>query len=95
MRFMPENQASGSLPGDWFSGDFSRVSPKSQNKLLRELGVSFDVRGNVVKDADHMTSVPGVFAAGDLARGASLVVRAIQDGRETAESVHRWLTRSK
>ena len=62
-----------------------------KNKLLNELGVSFDIRGNVVKNADHMTTVPGIFAAGDLARGASLVVRAIHDGRETAESVHRWI----
>lgn len=62
-----------------------------RNQLLQSLGVTFDSRGNVVKDANHMTSVGGVFAAGDLARGASLVVRAINDGRAAAEGIHRWL----
>jgi glutamate synthase (NADPH/NADH) small chain len=43
---------------------------------------------------DHrtaMTSLPGVFAAGDIVRGASLVVWAIRDGRDVAASMHRWL----
>jgi glutamate synthase (NADPH/NADH) small chain len=48
----------------------------------------------VIRDADNLTTVPGVFAAGDLARGASLVVRAIADGRATAESVHHWLSKN-
>jgi glutamate synthase (NADPH/NADH) small chain len=65
-----------------------------RSRLLEDLGVRFDARGNVVKDADCMTSIPGVFAAGDLARGASLVVRAMQDGRAAAEGIHRWLTAS-
>ncbi len=65
-----------------------------KNKLLQELGVSFDSRGTVIRDADNLTTVPGVFAAGDLARGASLVVRAIADGRATAESVHHWLSKN-
>jgi glutamate synthase (NADPH/NADH) small chain len=38
-----------------------------------------------------MTSVPGVFAAGDAQRGASLVVHAINDGRKAAEAIHRYL----
>jgi glutamate synthase (NADPH/NADH) small chain len=64
-----------------------------KSRLLTDLGVVFDPRGNVAKDASHMSSVAGVFAAGDLARGASLVVRAITDGRATAESIHAWLSR--
>mgnify|MGYP003737206489 CR=1 FL=1 len=52
-----------------------------RGRLLRDLGVSFDERGHVVRDANHQTAVPGVFASGDLARGASLVVHAIADGR--------------
>lgn len=63
-----------------------------QSRLLADLGVAFDGRGNVAKDAQHMSSVPGVFAAGDVARGASLAVRAITDGRATAESMHVWLS---
>lgn len=59
--------------------------------LVNELGVELDARGNIKVDASGMTSVPGVFAAGDAATGASLVVRAIARGRETARGVHEWL----
>lgn len=38
-----------------------------------------------------MTSLPGVFAAGDIVRGASLVVWAIRDGRDAAERIHQWI----
>ena len=48
--------------------------------LLAELGVALDGRGNVVADDDKATSVPGVFAAGDMARGQSLIVWAIAGG---------------
>jgi glutamate synthase (NADPH/NADH) small chain len=59
--------------------------------LVEELGLELDARGNVsVKDS--MTSHPGVFAAGDAARGASLVVHAIYAGRESAAAIHRWMT---
>lgn len=59
--------------------------------LVNELGVELDARGNIKVDANGMTSVDGVFAAGDAATGASLVVRAIARGRETARGVHEWL----
>ena len=52
--------------------------------MLNELGVEFDARGNVKLDSNRMTSRPGIFAAGDMARGQSLVVWAIAEGRETA-----------
>ena len=52
--------------------------------LLSQLSVGIDERGNVRIDEDKMTSVPGVFAAGDMARGQSLVVWAIADGRRAA-----------
>ena len=63
--------------------------------LVNELGVELDVRGNIKVDGSGMTSVEGVFAAGDAATGASLVVRAIARGRETARGVHEWLMRKK
>ena len=48
--------------------------------------------GTVVIDQNSfMTSLPGVFAAGDIARGASLVVWAIRDGREAADAMHRYM----
>ncbi len=63
--------------------------------LVNELGVEFDARGNIKVDGNGMTSVEGVFAAGDAATGASLVVRAIARGRDTARGVHEWLMRKK
>ena len=48
-------------------------------------------RGNVSLGADRMSSVPGVFAAGDTARGQSLVVWAIAEGRETARAIDLYL----
>ena len=60
--------------------------------MLDALGVALDERGNVKTDASRMTSVPGVFAAGDMRRGQSLVVWAINEGRTAAEGVHRYLS---
>jgi len=57
-----------------------------------QLGCKLDERGNVWTDADKMTSVPGVFAAGDMARGQSLVVWAIREGRQAAQAVDRYLS---
>ena len=59
--------------------------------LLTHLGVELDPRGNVKIGEDRMTSVPGVFAAGDAARGQSLVVWAIAEGRETARAIDLYL----
>ena len=59
--------------------------------LLSQLGVLIDERGNVAIDEDTMTTVPKVFAAGDMARGQSLVVWAIADGRRAAKGVDKYL----
>jgi glutamate synthase (NADPH/NADH) small chain len=59
--------------------------------LLEQLGVALDARGNVATGARHMTSVEGVFAAGDMRRGQSLVVWAIAEGRQAAAGVDAWL----
>jgi glutamate synthase (NADPH) small chain len=59
--------------------------------LLTDLGVAFDQRGNVGRDASYATSVPGVFAAGDMGRGQSLIVWAIAEGRSAAAAVDRYL----
>ncbi len=61
-------------------------------RLVRELGVELDQRGNVRCDTMGATSVPGVFTAGDSALGASLVVRAIATGRKAAIGMDRYLT---
>lgn len=59
--------------------------------LLEELGVDLDRRGNVKRDATWMTSLPGVFTAGDMGRGQSLIVWAIAEGRSAAAAIDRWL----
>ena len=62
-----------------------------QPGLLDQLGVEMTARGNVKTDGRGMTTVRGVFAAGDMARGQSLVVWAIAEGRKVADSVHSFL----
>jgi len=62
--------------------------------LLTDLGVELTERGNVRRDERWMTSVPGVFACGDMQRGQSLIVWAIAEGRSCAAAVDRWLSGS-
>jgi len=62
-----------------------------KNRLLVDLAVNLDGRGNIATDHAHRTSVPGVFAAGDAHRGASLIVWAIREGRDAADSINSWL----
>ena len=59
--------------------------------LLEQLGVELDGRGNVVTAPNKMTSVPGVFSAGDMSRGQSLVVWALAEGREAARGIDEYL----
>ncbi|HEY2518302.1 MAG TPA: glutamate synthase subunit beta [Polyangiaceae bacterium] len=60
--------------------------------IVEQLGLTLDPRGNVATRADGATNVPGVFAAGDVSRGQSLVVWAIADGRRVASGVDAWLS---
>ena len=62
-----------------------------KNGMLDELGVELDGRGNVSTNTDRMTNVPGVFAAGDMHRGQSLVVWALAEGRQAAHGVDKYL----
>ena len=62
-----------------------------RNGLLEQLGVELDARGNVKADQNYMSSIPGVFAAGDMRRGQSLVVWAIAEGRKAAKGVDAWM----
>jgi len=59
--------------------------------MIERLGVKLDARGNVETGADYASSVPGVFAAGDMRRGQSLVVWAIAEGRKAAASIDKYL----
>jgi len=67
------------------------VGPE-QGGLLDQLGVAIDQRGNVARDDNWATNVDGVFVAGDMGRGQSLIVWAIAEGRSVAASVDTWLT---
>ncbi|MFL5307003.1 MAG: FAD-dependent oxidoreductase, partial [Polyangia bacterium] len=66
------------------------VGPEKEG-LLSDLGVKLDGRGNVAVDGDKATSVRGIFAAGDMSRGQSLIVWAIQEGRAAAKGVDKFL----
>ncbi|BCO33620.1 glutamate synthase subunit beta [Mycobacterium heckeshornense] len=66
------------------------VGPE-RSGLLTDLGVEFNERGNVARGEDFETSVPGVFVAGDMGRGQSLIVWAIAEGRAAAAAVDRYL----
>ena len=85
------------MPGSEFDLDVDLVllamgfvHPQKEG-LLADLGVELDPRGNVKTDEDKMTSVDGVFAAGDMSRGQSLVVWALAEGREAARGVDKYL----
>ena len=62
-----------------------------RNGMIEQLGVELDKRGNVATNDNNMSSVEGVFAAGDMRRGQSLVVWAISEGRKTAACVNEYL----
>ncbi|KAJ1684217.1 hypothetical protein LUZ63_020510 [Rhynchospora breviuscula] len=62
------------------------------NGLVEQIGPELDERGNIARDAAYMTSVEGVFVAGDAGRGQSLIVWAIAEGRSCAAGVDAWLT---
>jgi len=62
-----------------------------RNGMIEQLGVELDGRGNVKTGEDYQSSMPGVFAAGDMRRGQSLVVWAITEGRKAARAIDAWL----
>jgi glutamate synthase (NADPH/NADH) small chain len=63
-----------------------------ERSVVDQLGVKLTDRGTVWRDEQWMTSVPGVFTAGDMQRGQSLIVWAIAEGRSAARGVDQWLT---
>jgi glutamate synthase (NADPH/NADH) small chain len=62
------------------------------SRLLTDFGIEFEAQGNIKTGKDYMTSVDGVFSAGDACTGASLVVQAIYHGRKAAEAINEYLT---
>ena len=78
------------LPADLVFLAMGFLGPE-KGTWLDELGVALDERGNVRRDDDFMSSVPGVFVAGDMGRGQSLIVWAIAEGRSCAAGADRYL----
>jgi glutamate synthase (NADPH/NADH) small chain len=85
------------IPGSEFTLDcdlcllaMGFVGPEKPG-AIQQLGLELDPRGNVKVDDNYMSSVPGVFAAGDMRRGQSLVVWAISEGRQAARAVDAFL----
>ena len=85
------------VPGSEFTLDVDLVllamgflGPERKG-MLDQLGVTINERGNVATNDEKMTSVPGIFAAGDMARGQSLVVWAILEGRQAAKFADKYL----
>ncbi|OFW36120.1 MAG: glutamate synthase [Acidobacteria bacterium RIFCSPLOWO2_12_FULL_67_14] len=78
------------IPADLVLLAMGFVGPE-RGPLVNDLGVRLTERGNVWRDGRWMTSVPGVFAAGDMQRGQSLIVWAIAEGRSAARGVDQYL----
>ncbi|HWC67087.1 MAG TPA: glutamate synthase subunit beta [Acidimicrobiales bacterium] len=89
-RFVKVEGTDRELPADLVLLAMGFVGPE-RGSWLDQLGVAFDERGNVARDEQFMTNVPGVFTCGDMGRGQSLIVWAIAEGRSAAAGVDRWL----
>jgi glutamate synthase (NADPH/NADH) small chain len=89
-RFQKIEGSDRELPADFVFLAMGFLGPE-KGSWLEQLGVAFDERGNVARNDTYMSSVPGVFVAGDMGRGQSLIVWAIAEGRSCAAGVDRWL----
>jgi glutamate synthase (NADPH/NADH) small chain len=89
-RFTKIEGSDREIPADLVLLAMGFVGPE-RGSWLDLLGVDFDPRGNIARDDNYMTSIPGVFVAGDMGRGQSLIVWAIAEGRSCAASVDEYL----
>ena len=90
MQFVEVEGSNKTLPCDLAFLAMGFLGPEKPG-MLEELGVELDARGNVLADKHWMTSVDGVFTAGDMQRGQSLIVWAIAEGRSAAKGVDEYL----
>jgi glutamate synthase (NADPH/NADH) small chain len=88
--FVPVEGSEFELPCELVFLAMGFVGPESGG-VLEQLGVELDPRGNVARDGSWSTNVEGVFVAGDMGRGQSLIVWAIAEGRSVAAAVDTWL----
>ncbi|GAA3781762.1 glutamate synthase subunit beta [Streptomyces chiangmaiensis] len=80
------------LPADLVLLALGFSGPDREDGLIDQLGIALNERGTITRDEDFATNVPGVYAAGDAARGQSLIVWAIAEGRAVAAAVDRRLS---
>jgi glutamate synthase (NADPH/NADH) small chain len=92
-RFEPKEDGVREIPAQLVLLAMGFLGPQGAG-LVEQLGVELDDRSNVKRDKNFMSSVPGVFVAGDVGRGQSLIVWAIAEGRAAAAGVDAWLTGS-
>ena len=90
-KFEPVPGSAKVLPAELVLLAMGFLGPKPGG-IADQLGYELDQRGNAKANDDYMTSVPGVFAAGDVRRGQSLVVWAIAEGRNAAHGLDKYLT---
>ncbi len=81
---------SGTCPATWSCWPWASPAPSAAG-WSPSWAWTFDERGNVARDGGYATSVPGVFVAGDMGRGQSLIVWAIAEGRSAAAAVDQFL----
>ncbi len=89
-RFQKVEGTEREIPADFVFLALGFVGPE-RGSWLDRLGVDLDARGNLARDERYMSSVPGVFVAGDMGRGQSLIVWAIAEGRAAAAGVDEFL----
>jgi glutamate synthase (NADPH/NADH) small chain len=92
-RFTPIEGTTRDIPAQLVLLAMGFLGPEGPG-VVQQLGVELDERSNVKRDKTFMTSVPGIFVAGDAGRGQSLIVWAIAEGRAAAAGVDAWLTGS-
>ncbi|TRY17400.1 glutamate synthase subunit beta [Tessaracoccus rhinocerotis] len=91
-RFVPVPGTERHIPAQLVLLAMGFVGP--EKTIGEQLGLEFDARGNITRDDDYATSVPGVFVCGDAGRGQSLIVWAIAEGRSCAKGVDEFLSGS-
>lgn len=89
--FTPVADSAFTLPAQLVLLAMGFVGP-GRNRIVEDLGIQKDPRGNIHVEDRHMTSIEGIFTAGDMSTGQSLVVRAMADGKQCAEDVNTYLT---
>ncbi|MGH3519253.1 MAG: glutamate synthase subunit beta [Haloechinothrix sp.] len=90
-KFVPVEGSERELPSQLVTLAMGFAGPE-KGALIDDLGVELDERGNVARGKDFQTAIDGVFSAGDIGRGQSLIVWAIAEGRAAAAGADAYLT---